>query len=646
VTSLWELANVSSNWLLDLLLQGYEYKADKASLAREEAGLAHEFLHLAEEHANYFHSGKRVQALKELIGKDDQSREIRLKMMAVLAGTAVEIDALLLGFLGGNVEAELIDPVTECLDSAALVNPFWKEVEHLFAYAASKPSIRDFVVTLFRGADPLDDKVPLPAHSRVFLQRWKDSQTHRSSFQQWSARLERELHVAHRLDAKGDKHDLGEADAFEIFEKFTIHRLCRAFEDGSAAEVLRQTIQARRQSFWYGHHEDGYLAILHAIELRERLARAELTVDSIETGLERYQATWWRIDQAYRLCCLHLRRYGQVNVMEQLEAWIGKSYVNNFLLPLADRWSDRVRFMDKWSCASLHAQRDFVIDHVLPFLHKGQKIFVIISDALRYEAAADLADRINSENRFTAEVSAMFGELNGSNMLLTADHGFLFQLDDVHDGDATALPQAAEWKNRNRRFAIGFGIQESSAVKVFTARQLSLPGEWSCAFPLSLGRFPLQGSGKRYVHGGFSLQEVVIPVVRINKSRTDDTGRVTVEFMRVPAKITTGQVAFSLFQEKPVTAKRLPRELRVGIYAPDGASLSEVKTYRLDSKDEEARTRETSVILTLSASADAFNNTTLEIRLDETLPGTNQTVTYKSHAIKLQKPFASDFDDL
>src|ERR1035438_5945507 len=29
----------ADNWLLDLLLQGYEYKADKASLALQEAGL-------------------------------------------------------------------------------------------------------------------------------------------------------------------------------------------------------------------------------------------------------------------------------------------------------------------------------------------------------------------------------------------------------------------------------------------------------------------------------------------------------------------------------------------------------------------------------------------------------------------------------
>src|ERR1039458_2203907 len=34
----------ADNWLLDLVLQGYEYRADKASLALQEVGLPHEFL--------------------------------------------------------------------------------------------------------------------------------------------------------------------------------------------------------------------------------------------------------------------------------------------------------------------------------------------------------------------------------------------------------------------------------------------------------------------------------------------------------------------------------------------------------------------------------------------------------------------------
>jgi len=33
------------------------------------------------------------------------------------------------------------------------------------------------------------------------------------------------------------------------------------------------------------------------------------------------------------------------------------------------------------------------------------------------------------------------------------------------------------------------------------------------------------------------------------------------------------------------------------------------------------------------------------LRLDETLPGTSQTVAYRSHSIKLHKPFDTDFDE-
>src|SRR2546425_3818004 len=130
----------ADNWLLDLLLQGYEYKADKASLILQEVGLPHEFRHLAEEHATFFQSTKWIQALKELIAKDDETPQLRLKMMAILAGTAVDLDALLLQFLARSAEAGLIDPVTACLDSAALVKYFWSEVQRIFGYASAMPS--------------------------------------------------------------------------------------------------------------------------------------------------------------------------------------------------------------------------------------------------------------------------------------------------------------------------------------------------------------------------------------------------------------------------------------------------------------------------------------------------------------------------
>ena len=756
----------ADNRLLDLLLQGYEYKADKASLALQEVGLPHEFLHLAEEHGKYFASAKRVQSLKELIGKDDQSRDIRLKMMAVLAETAVEVDAMLLRFLHTGPEEDLLatDPVAECFDAAALTEPFWQEVQRLFGYTVQAPSLRDFAVSLFRGANPLDAQAALHPHGRVFLQRWKDSQAHSNGYRNWAHQMEKELQIATALDGLDGRKPLGDCDTFEIFEKYILHQLCQSFANGAAAMDIHAVVQQRRGSIWWPQHSHGYAALEKAVELRERLAGAELTMDSVMSGVSRYMTTWWRIDMAYRLCTWNLRRYGQVQVMEQISHWLEKSYVNNFLLPLSDRWSDQVRNMEKWECAGVIAQRRFFSHYVQPFLTKGQKVFVIISDALRYEAASDFAERLRSANRWTAEVEALLGSLpsytqlgmaallpgqhltvdaatgtvmvdgrsatgtanrneilrhacdskataiqaedflelntktagrelmrdheviyifhnvidktgdaasteaktfdaveqafteldliikkvaniNGSNMLLTADHGFLFQQDDVAKDDAVPLPVAGEWTLKNRRFALGTDIAPNPKVKIFTSAALGLVGDWSAVFPLSLGRFPLQGSGMRYVHGGSSLQEVVVPVVKIHKARADDTGRVEVELLRVPAKITTGQLSIALFQDRPAQAKVLPRTLRIGIYAKDGTCLSEIKTQTFDSKESEARQRETTLLLVLSAAADSFNNREVDLRLEETVSGTSQIVTYKTHSLKLQKPFTSDFDE-
>jgi uncharacterized protein (TIGR02687 family) len=754
----------ADNWLLDLLLQGHEYRADRASLTIQEVGLPTEFRHLAEEHSTFFRSPRRAQLLKELISKDDQSRDLRLKMMAVLAGTAVEVDALLLQFLATPVDSEFFDPVDERLGTASLVKYFWREVERLFGYTSATPSLRDFAVSLFRGANPLDKQVKLHPHSKVFLQRWKDSQAHRESFRDWARQMERELQIEVALRELDERDTLGDWDTFELFEKFTLHRLCQSFQKGVAAIDLRAMMQERRTSFWYAEHRHGFTAIEQAVELRELLAGSELTVDSVTAGVSRYLSSWWRIDMAYRLCTRHLRQYGQLQLMDQISNWVEKTYVNNFLLPLADRWSDHVSCMDTWECEGIERQRSFFGMYVQPFLTKGQKVFVIISDALRYEAARDFSQRLMATNRWTAEVESLFGSLptytqlgmasllpggqltidadtsyvtvdgrsasgtpnraeilrttcgpratalqaedflelnaktdgrtlmrdhdviyifhnvidkvgdarateaktfdaveqafdeleliikkvaniNGTNMVLTADHGFLFQQEAVVDDDITVFPDADKWTFTTRRFALGRAIRSNRTVKVFTPAALKLGGDWTAAFPLSLGRFPIAGSGRRFVHGGISLQEIIVPVVKIHKARSDDTERVEVDLLRVPAKITTGQISLSLFQEKAVVGKVLARTLQVGIFAKDGTPLSEVKTQVFDSPDTEARNRETTMLLVLSHAADAFNNSEVDLLLKERVLGTDQFVTYKTHGIKLQKPFMSDFDE-
>ena len=752
----------ADNWLLDLVLQAHEYRADRASIALIELGLPQEFYDLATAHAPFFNSAKRIDALRELLKPDDQARDVRLKMMSVLANTPVDIDALLLRFMASPDALELEDPATATLGAANLTEPFWREVDRRFGYGNTVPSIQDFAVTLFRGANPLDSAVSLSAHGHVFLQRWKDSATHSDSYRAWAQRMERELQVESALTSLGERGTVGSSDTFELFERYALHRLAQAFERGTTAADLRAAIQQRRASYWRTAHASGYEALEHAVSLRELLENMDLTVDSIDAGIRRYTASWWRIDTAYRRFFEHYRAYGQVQVLESTREWVEAHYVNDFLLPLADRWSDRVRALDRWSADAVPLQRQFFDTWVEPFRSKGQKIFVIVSDALRYEAAAEFAEQLRAENRWSADVEVALGALpsytqlgmasllpgreygvdatgsasvdgqsasgtanrasilslacggrataiksdaflemnsktdardlmrdhdviyvyhnaidhvgdkrdteaqtteavakafmelnaiirkvanvNGTNMLLTADHGFLFQQDPVNEGDTAYLPPAAEWTVKSRRYALGQIVTPAAGVKIFTAGALGVQGEWMAAFPLSLGRFPQSGSGKRYVHGGVSLQEVVIPVVRIHKARTDDTGQVEVDILKVPAKVTTGQLAVALFQDRPAVEKVRPRTIRIGIFAKDGLSLSDQRTLTFDSAEPEARLRETSVVLVLSKAADAYNNRDVELRLEQMAQGTTQWVTYRSHTVKLQKPFTSDFD--
>jgi uncharacterized protein (TIGR02687 family) len=245
------------------------------------------------------------------------------------------------------------------------------------------------------------------------------------------------------------------------------------------------------------------------------------------------------------------------------------------------------------------------------------------------------------------QILRKIASLKGSQVVITADHGFLFQQEPVDANDRSEYPAAKELTYKSRRFALGSGIKASPGQKVFTAEQLGLTGDWSAVFPLGLDRYPRQGSGSRFVHGGTSLQEVVVPVIKLKRERKDESRPVAVELLRLPAKITTGKLSFGLFQLEPVEAKkRLPIQLRVALYAKDdGVLLCEPRTLRLDSTASDPRERELQLSLVLSNAAENYNNKLLELRFELLLEGGATTVPYKSVELKLQRPFGNDFDD-
>lgn len=235
---------------------------------------------------------------------------------------------------------------------------------------------------------------------------------------------------------------------------------------------------------------------------------------------------------------------------------------------------------------------------------------------------------------------------NASNIVVTADHGFIYQDHPLQDSDfLTAVPEGDEILYIDRRFVLGRGLREHSSFKTFQPDQLGLAGSLQVQIPKSINRLRLKGSGSRFVHGGATLQEVLIPVISINKKRQSDVGKVDVELIGGGGKtITTGQLAVVLYQTEPVTDKRQPRRLRAGLYSLAGDAISDVQELSFDMTSSNPREREEAVRFILSRKADDFNNQQVELRLEEPVDGTSHQRPYLAVRYTIRRSFTSEFD--
>ncbi|MBE0507011.1 MAG: BREX-1 system phosphatase PglZ type A [Marinospirillum sp.] len=268
--------------------------------------------------------------------------------------------------------------------------------------------------------------------------------------------------------------------------------------------------------------------------------------------------------------------------------------------------------------------------------HTGDKMH---SEGQAFEAAEHtLEDIIRLIKKLTAA--------NANNILVTADHGFIYQHRALEESDFSSVDAKGEViLYRDRRFVLGKGLSDASSLCKFTPEQLGLVGEVEVQLPKSINRLRLKGSGSRFVHGGAALQEVVIPVLKINKKRQSDVTSVEVDILRgASSVITSGQLAVTLYQSGSVTDKIQPRVLRAGIYTETGELISDCHDLTFDLTSDNPRERELQVRFVLTRKADDANGQEVALRLEEKHAGTSHYKEYKSLRYMMRRSFTSDFD--
>jgi uncharacterized protein (TIGR02687 family) len=247
----------------------------------------------------------------------------------------------------------------------------------------------------------------------------------------------------------------------------------------------------------------------------------------------------------------------------------------------------------------------------------------------------------NTVERLSALVTKLTSG-NAYNIIITADHGFLYQHGqlDTNEYASTGYPAASSVTYDDRRFLIGYGISEDSGFSVKKASDYDLVSDddnLEIAIPNNVLRFRKKGNDGRYAHGGLSLQEMIVPVITIKKGRKSDIRDVEIIFQPRTTTITTGTVEVVAIQKEPVSGKTQPVEAVIGIYADDNTPLSQETTVIFNSSDEDERNRRQTLTFYLNNESNEYNNTDVYFRAKAKIAGTDQKVELDSQILRLKK---------
>ncbi|SAL59764.1 BREX-1 system phosphatase PglZ type A [Caballeronia humi] len=444
----------AQDWLLDARLRGKPFSADTASMQIDELGLTTRSLrdHL-KARAKFLRARDRFERIKRWVQPQDTAEDLDRKMLAAVAKseTADPSAIFLKVFDALAAEGVELGARTKALDELAtyeIEEAFWALVEREFGYKESGkelPTLRGLLYCIF-ATDFCNGvgNTPLPlahfviearakaAQVSVFASRWRTDMANYGSYDALSSQVAEELRI---MDILGPMHaeELADAMTFEGIEKRVIGDLKARIIAGRGANMdsAREIIARRRDGHWANPLLAGANASTRALaasydaleaaagffELQAKHGHGFSFPDA-RAAFEAYRSDLHQFDQLYRW---FMRATESVEPMgwallHELRERMEDAYSGWFVGQLASAWGAVVEgssgLLSTWKLDGVANQQDFYLRHVAPAFDGGAKrVFVVVSDAFRYEAAAELVGELNARSRVTARLDAMLGVL-------------------------------------------------------------------------------------------------------------------------------------------------------------------------------------------------------------------------------------------
>ena len=206
-----------------------------------------------------------------------------------------------------------------------------------------------------------------------------------------------------------------------------------------------------------------------------------------------------------------------------------------------------------------------------------------------FDACADAIEQL------AGLVRLITGELRCANVVITADHGFIYTHEPLAESEKVALSQLqGSAVEVGRRYVLAAPGAECPAMAAVGMRLFGC--DLAGFSPHACLRVAKPGAGQNYVHGGISLQELCVPVLRYRHRRSnardfEAAAPSPLELVTTAATVTSNAFARDFFQKEPVGGKVVAATYEVVLVDPAGTPVTGKATLVADRTGDERSDR-------------------------------------------------------